>query len=67
MTTPSPSPVPPAVRSCSFCGKPDGEVKLVAGPIANICEACVRLACTILGIKIEPEETQETPLGERHR
>ena len=30
---PSPSPVPPknaTARSCSWCGKPDGEVKLVA-------------------------------------
>jgi ATP-dependent protease Clp ATPase subunit len=52
----------PVVRTCSWCGKPDGEVRLVAGPIANICEGCVRLACVILNIKIEPEET-EPPEG----
>ena len=39
-----------AVRSCSFCGKSSAEEKLVAGPAANICAACARLACGVLGI-----------------
>ena len=55
---PSSSPAPPVTRSCSWCGKPDGQVKLVAGPVANICEACVRLACAVLGIQIVPEGTE---------
>lgn len=43
--------------ACTFCGKTDLEVRLVAGP-ANICEACVRLACIVLGIQILPEPTE---------
>jgi hypothetical protein len=37
-------------RSCSFCGKTEAETKLVAGPSANICGDCTRLACGVLGI-----------------
>jgi hypothetical protein len=58
---PSSSPAPvasPATRSCSWCGKPDGEVKVVAGPVANICEPCVRLVCAVLGIQIVPAGTE---------
>ncbi len=40
----------PGGRSCSFCGKTDAETRLVAGPVANICVSCTRLACGILGI-----------------
>jgi hypothetical protein len=39
-----------APRSCSFCGKTDAETRLVAGPVANICASCTRLACGVLGI-----------------
>jgi hypothetical protein len=47
----APVPAPPvAPRSCSFCGKTDAETKLVAGPAANICAACARLACGVLGL-----------------
>jgi hypothetical protein len=45
-----------APRSCSFCG--DTESKLVAGPEANICAACTRLACGVLGIKLSSSETE---------
>ena len=63
MTTPSETPAP-VVRACSWCGKPDGEVRLVAGPVANICDACVRLACAILNIKIETDiDETESPEG----
>lgn len=51
---PAPAPAPtaprPGGRSCSFCGKTDAETKLVAGPVANICATCTRLACGVLGI-----------------
>jgi hypothetical protein len=58
MATPPEVPAP-VVRTCSWCGKRDGEVRLVAGPIANICEACVRLACVVLGIPIEPAGSEQ--------
>ena len=37
-------------RCCSFCGK---EAKVVAGPVANICAGCTRLACAVLGIDLQ--------------
>jgi hypothetical protein len=43
-------PVRTAPRSCSFCGRTEAETKLVAGPAANICADCTRLACGVLGI-----------------
>ncbi|WP_437600106.1 ClpX C4-type zinc finger protein [Sorangium sp. So ce590] len=45
-------------RSCSFCGKTDKESKLVAGPEANICASCTRLACGVLGIELSASETE---------
>jgi ATP-dependent protease Clp ATPase subunit len=37
------------VRRCSFCGKPQGEVRLVAGPSeVYICHLCVALCTEIL-------------------
>lgn len=50
---PAPAPATPAApggRSCSFCGKTDAETKLVAGPVANICASCTRLAGGVLGV-----------------
>jgi ATP-dependent protease Clp ATPase subunit len=36
-------------RRCSFCGKPQGEVRLVAGPSeVYICHLCVALCNEIL-------------------
>ena len=36
--------------SCSFCGKPQKEVrKLIAGPTVYICDECIRLCDDILG------------------
>jgi len=35
--------------SCSFCGKSQSSVRLVAGPRVNICEECVELCNSILG------------------
>src|ERR1700683_3763566 len=38
------------IASCSFCLKPDGEVKrLVAGPGVYICNECVELCGQIIG------------------
>lgn len=48
-TAPEPAPQPGG-RSCSFCGKTDAETRLVAGPVANICVSCARLAGGVLGI-----------------
>ena len=44
-----------AVRRCSFCGKPQGEVRLVAGPSeVYICHLCVALCNEILAQEAEP-------------
>jgi hypothetical protein len=43
-------------RSCSFCG--DTESKVVAGPEANICASCTRLACGVLGIELSTSDTE---------
>lgn len=45
-----------APRSCSFCG--GTESKVVAGPEANICASCIRLACGVLGIELSASETE---------
>jgi len=42
-----------ATRRCSFCGTAYEEGKIVAGPSSNICEACTRLACGLLGITLQ--------------
>ena len=47
-----------ALRSCSFCGKTEAEAKLVAGPLANICGPCTRLACGVLGITLSEDRTE---------
>lgn len=39
----------PVVLRCSFCGKPEGQVKkLIAGPSVYICDECVELCNDIL-------------------
>jgi hypothetical protein len=40
---------------CGWCGRSKDEVKVVAGPITNICVSCCRLAAGILQI-IPPEQ-----------
>jgi hypothetical protein len=47
-----------ALRSCSFCGRTEAESKLVAGPAANICASCTRLACGVLGIALSDIKTE---------
>jgi len=33
---------------CSFCGRSDEEVEIVAGPAVYICEECIQLCSEIL-------------------
>ena len=47
-----------AIRSCAFCGKTEMQTKLVAGPAGNICAACTRLACGVLGINLADSVTE---------
>jgi hypothetical protein len=44
------------IRTCSFCGKTEAQSKLAAGPAANICATCTRLACGVLGIGLSGSE-----------
>lgn len=53
------------VRRCSFCGKAQGEVRLVAGPRdVYICNLCVGLCNEILAHDGPPELPQRTQAGE---
>ncbi len=48
------------IACCSFCLKPDTEVKrLVAGPAVYVCDECVDLCCQII------EDTPEGPTAPR--
>jgi ATP-dependent Clp protease ATP-binding subunit ClpX len=47
--------VDPAVRRCSFCGKRQGEVRLIAGPGVYICNLCVGLCNEILAQDNPPD------------
>lgn len=39
--------LPPEV-TCSFCKKPESEVRIITGPAVNICNECVDLCNEIL-------------------
>ncbi|MGN1031606.1 MAG: ATP-dependent protease ATP-binding subunit ClpX, partial [Butyricicoccaceae bacterium] len=41
---------------CSFCGKPQGRVKLIAGPGVYICNECVGVCQSILNEEFEMEQ-----------
>jgi ATP-dependent protease Clp ATPase subunit len=43
------------VRRCSFCGKRQGEVRLIAGPGVYICNLCVGLCNEILAQDNSPD------------
>jgi len=46
---------------CSFCGKPQEQVrKLVAGPDAYICDACIELCGTIIDEEIAGDVVKKT-------
>jgi hypothetical protein len=51
------------LRSCSFCGKPQGEVRLVAGPNVFICHLCVALCNEILAHDAPPPAGPAEPGG----
>ncbi len=55
------------VRRCSFCGKKQGEVRLVAGPSdVYICNLCVALCSEILAHDAPPElSPPPEPPGQR--
>ena len=56
---------PSSQASCSFCGKGEGEVtRLIAGPGVFICNECVALCSTLLGIKQEQTALQTHPVEE---
>ncbi|WP_373368416.1 ClpX C4-type zinc finger protein [Yersinia kristensenii] len=38
----------PPESTCSFCKKPESEVRIITGPAVNICNECVRLCNEIL-------------------
>jgi ATP-dependent Clp protease ATP-binding subunit ClpX len=45
------------LRRCSFCGKSQGEVRLVAGPAdVYICHLCVALCNEILAHELQPDQ-----------
>ncbi|MFO0615712.1 MAG: ClpX C4-type zinc finger protein [Polyangiaceae bacterium] len=64
-TTPYRQPGKPPHASCSFCGKPQEQVrKLVAGPSVFICDECVGLCKEILAAedaKAHPKPTRSEP------
>ncbi|MFM1515893.1 ClpX C4-type zinc finger protein [Yersinia enterocolitica] len=39
---------PPPEVTCSFCNKPESEVRIITGPAINICNECVSLCNEIL-------------------
>ena len=42
------------MNRCSFCGKKQGEVRLIAGPGVFICHLCVGLCNEILAHEMPP-------------
>jgi ATP-dependent protease Clp ATPase subunit len=50
------------VRRCSFCGKKQGDVRLVAGPSdVYICHLCVALCNEILAQDATADRPPDTP------
>ncbi|MBT4665318.1 MAG: ATP-dependent Clp protease ATP-binding subunit ClpX, partial [Opitutae bacterium] len=49
---------PTKINFCSFCGKPQGEVrKMIAGPASVfICDSCVRVCKTIIDRELGEKE-----------
>lgn len=47
---------------CSFCGKQEDEVRIVAGPGVCICSECVQTCCDLLGSDmVEPQVIDHLP------
>ncbi len=50
------------VLRCSFCGKPQEEVKkLIAGPTVFICDECIDLCSNIIEEEYEEEQSETLP------
>ena len=50
------------MRRCSFCGKKQGDVRLVAGPSdVYICHLCVALCNEILAHDVPADQPPDTP------
>jgi ATP-dependent Clp protease ATP-binding subunit ClpX len=58
---------PTKINFCSFCGKPQGEVrKMIAGPASVfICDSCVRVCKTIIDRELGTKETVKKTTGNR--
>ena len=58
---------PTKINFCSFCGKPQGEVKkMIAGPASVfICDSCVRVCKTIIDRELGEKETPVKASGEK--
>ncbi len=54
---------PTKINFCSFCGKPQGEVKkMIAGPASvYICDSCVRVCKTIIDRELGEKTSTTTP------
>lgn len=58
---------PTKINFCSFCGKPQGEVKkMIAGPASVfICDSCVRVCKTIIDRELGEKEAPAKASGEK--
>lgn len=62
-----PDAAPQIVAYCSFCGKPNTEVKrLVAGPGVLICDQCVELAASIIASSTDPTPEESARRAEQY-
>ena len=53
----------PATLHCSFCGKPQHEVKkLVAGPFVFICDGCVEICNDVIAERPITDKSYKKPL-----
>ena len=49
---------------CSFCGRREDQVRLIAGPGVNICSDCVSACSDLLREELELEQEQEEAVNE---
>ncbi|OUU42823.1 MAG: ATP-dependent protease ATP-binding subunit ClpX [Verrucomicrobia bacterium TMED56] len=58
---------PTKINFCSFCGKPQGEVKkMIAGPASVfICDSCVRVCKTIIDRELGEKESKSSQASEK--
>ena len=58
---------PTKINFCSFCGKPQGEVKkMIAGPASVfICDSCVRVCKTIIDRELGEQESSTKGISEK--